>query len=406
MKKIFKKVIVAASVVFGIGTSAATVVVLNSTGVKAKGNVVLNNNNSETLKEDLKDFDYRKYCNNTYESKEVNYEITTAEEFLEDFNSSLENFSNNGSWLMYSDAKDEIPYMLGYIEGLGNIKGMRESTCGDNEYSSWVYVIENKFYSRITLSSSKLEGFEMLPANSNFYYSVDTWYSNEDEVEMPKFYILDGEVINLYQKFKKDNLKVNVKTPTFNFNSYQAFEGDFSGLEKNTTKMYGVSNSNYNRNKFSYENLDEVLVTNFNNFWSVKSLTEDIYLMNGKYAEAQMKKLLISMFSNGMQPCNDFTNDCVKSKEEVCTELGSYYNLNSIQSQFFAFDFDFVTEEYYENNISSCDDKNNYGYHNMSQKEYEEMEEKPSLTVYEKGGNESVIDFSVYVSNTKVNIVE
>ena len=60
MKKIFKKVIVAASVVFGIGTSAATVVVLNSTGVKAKGNVVLNNNNSETLKEDLKDFDYRK----------------------------------------------------------------------------------------------------------------------------------------------------------------------------------------------------------------------------------------------------------------------------------------------------------------------------------------------------------
>ena len=45
--------------------------------------------------------------------------------------------------------------------------------------------------------------------------------------------------------------EVNVKTPTFNFNSYQAFEGDFLGLEKNTTiKPFPIEKSKKNTPTF------------------------------------------------------------------------------------------------------------------------------------------------------------
>lgn len=323
------------------------------------------------VKEDAKSFDF------DYNSMNSN----TLNAFLDKFENSLTKIDkeDNNNIIIYHE-DNETSYMIGYVEGLGNIYGVREAICGDNEFSSWVYSIENKYFSRITLSSKKLEGYSLSKTSSNLYYKSETWYSNEDLIKTPSIKSLSIMIYNEFE-YAKENNNFNVELPTFNDN-YLLFEGLFLGLDNETTELTGVANTNYNYEIFSSNEFSSLAITDFNNFWHYRDENAESYILKGYFADIQISKLLEEMFSVKMNPCDNFEKDCraYSSKKEVCEYLGSVYNPNSIHTQFLNFSFEFVNKEYYDNNYYDINSLNCYG---VNKTLYENLQEKPFIKVYE-----------------------
>lgn len=404
MKKNTKKTIIA-TLIGGITTATIATALLCVKPVKASDDASLYMQDTYT-----KTVDAKSLCNSGKKltGKKFSYKLNALpnevlNSFEEQFESSLVSFNENGSWLTYQDNANEIPSMEAYVAGLGYVKGQRESTCGANsEFSSWIYTINDEYYSRIVMSSQKLDGYVMSPSNSNYYYKSSTWYSNKETIKVPNFKLVDDEMVNEYKNFGIDSSNINVNVPHIEEN-FLVFEGNFIGLDNDATYLWGISNSNYDRNTFSSKNMTNCLVTDFANFWHVKSSKTDMYMLNGHLAEVQLKKLMIQIFSNEILPCNNFEEDCVMSAKEVCGTLDSFYCPVSIQNQFFDFEIEYATEGYYNSLENDADDPENYGYYGISKVEYDNCATKPFVRVSEMNEwTKSIIEWKPNVFETEV----
>ena len=368
---------------------------------------LISQENAETTKT-LSKLDYEEKLNNSCFKKPQKYEFELncsakemADNYVEKFTNSLENFTTNDSYLYYQDIKDGIPSMEAYVPELGYIKGMRESSCGNDEYSSWVYTINNEYFSRIILSTKKIGDYKLSPSNSNYYYKSETFISQNGEIMVPDFALVEGEIQTNYKKFEKEELNIEVNVPNFD-ESFQYFEGNFVGLDSDSIYLTGISKSNYNRKSFSSKNVEEALVTDFCNFWLIRNSNSESYLLNGSLAELQLKKLFVMIFDKTPSICENF-EALKRNPKEICSSLDSYYSVDSIQTQFFEFDINYVTEEYYQENNLSSYDKENSGIFGMTKAEYDNASNKPFVKVYEYNKwRRSVISFSPVLSNTKV----
>ena len=250
--------------------------------------------------------------------------LENLESFRNLFSESLKESSS--SYLIYSEG--DVPTIEAYSLEYGYIKGQREATCGKNsEYSSWVYTINNKYFSRILLSGEKLNNFNYLPTNSKIYYKANTYVSENESMMIPNFALVDGEIKNDYVKFVLKGLNTQIDVPQVD-NNFTYFEGNFKNLSKDTTLLYGVSSEGLNKVS---------LITDFTNFYHIASSKTDMYLLKGDIAEDWTSNLMSVIFNKEPQACNDFS-ELVKSPYEVCETLNSFYCPTEAKSMFFNFD--------------------------------------------------------------------
>lgn len=279
------------------------------------------------VKEDgnsLAEINVNSFCNDGTKT-EVNYSIVDVSIFEEQYNSSLESISKNGSYLIYTDSNNASS-MEAYVEELGYVCGIKE------DQSSWTFSINNEYFSRIELSKEYHNDFKCSLVNSNVYSRVSTWYSNGDSILVPS---IDGK--NQYNTFEKNEL-ITEEMPTFSDNS-SIFVGNFDGLDDEVCHLYGLKD-------------DETLVlSDFANFWHISNNKKSTYMLNGRIAEQMLKKLLLEMFSVELNPCENFMQDCVNVEIETFES-----SVTSFKEWFYEFDYKKIFQNYTKINIEEVED--------------------------------------------------
>lgn len=312
------KIIIATTLILGgivLGAFALRNVSLTTTKTIAE---VKEDDNS------LASINVNSFCNNGVKI-ESNYSIADVSNFEEEYNSSLKNVSKNGSYLTYIDSNN-VSSMEAYVEGLGYISGIKESK------SSWTFSINDEYFSRIELSSEYCDGFKCSLVNSNVYSKISTWYSDGDLILVPS---IDGK--NQYSTFKKKEL-ITEEMPVFSDNS-SIFVGNFNELDDETCHLCGLKD-------------DETLaLSDFANFWHFSNNERSVYMLNGRIAERMLKKLLLEMFSNELNPCENFMQDCVSTEIEALKS-----SVTSFEEWFYKFDYESAIKNYAKINETEVED--------------------------------------------------
>lgn len=279
------------------------------------------------VKEDensLASINVNSFCNNGTKV-ELNYSIADVSSFEEKYNSSLENVSKNGSYLTYVNSNDTSSMEV-YVEGLGYISGTKESE------SSWIFSINDEYFSRIELSNECHENFKCSLVNSNVYSKVSTWYSDSDSILVPN---IDGE--SHYSAFEKKEL-ITEEMPIFSDDS-SIFVGNFNELDDEVCHLYGLKDA------------ETLVLSDFVNFWHINDSKKSVYMLNGRIAERMLKKLLLEMFSSELNPCENFMQDCVNAEFEVFES-----NVTSFEEWFYEFNYEKALQSYTKINAEEMED--------------------------------------------------
>ena len=255
------------------------------------------------------------FDNKTYTNSNATYELsldtavgeTSFIQFESKMFSEFDNAIARGeNFLIYcseysvtNDEKYGKPFAYGYVEGLGYI------IISTSRYGYITISVENKYFTRIDVNNN-----------------ISTWYSNEDAIKVPV--ARGGDIYKgVFWDYSPNMIRATTlglfnknKESYYYSDNFSFIEGNFTGIisDNEVLHLYGANPYNVkNSDSFYSGNYLKGYLTDFNNFY----YGNNTYALFGELADKELKKIVNTMFSVEMQPCNDFEEECNWYEEQI-----------------------------------------------------------------------------------------